>query len=137
MLGLATGSTPVRVYRELVRQHKAGALPFANVTSFNLDEYCGLAHGDLQSYHAFMAAHLFDHLTDMDAANIHIPDGALPAADMARYLLPRLMTWLLCTCVNAVTGLLAWKDSMCDQNHGAWKEGCVQIGWCAGTGVTK
>ena len=84
MLGLATGSTPVRVYAELVRQHKAGALPFANVVTFNLDEYCGLAPGDLQSYHAFMRAHLFNHLADMDPASIHIPDGTVPAADMAR-----------------------------------------------------
>ena len=85
MLGLATGSTPTHVYRELVRMHKQGSLSFANVVTFNLDEYVGLKAEDLQSYHHFMAVHLFDHLADMDPANIHIPDGSLPGADIARW----------------------------------------------------
>ena len=84
VLGLATGSTPTHVYRELVRTHKSGQLSFANVVTFNLDEYCGLPTEDLQSYHTFMAVHLLDHISDMDPANAHIPDGSLPAPDRAR-----------------------------------------------------
>ena len=83
VLGLATGSTPTHVYRELVRMHRAGQLSFANVATFNLDEYCGLPPEDLQSYHTFMAVHLFDHIADMDPAHAHIPDGSLPVADLA------------------------------------------------------
>lgn len=55
VLGLATGSTPVMVYRELVRMHKEGSLSFRNVITFNLDEYHGTSPDDLQSYHRFMA----------------------------------------------------------------------------------
>jgi 6-phosphogluconolactonase/glucosamine-6-phosphate isomerase/deaminase len=109
VLGLATGSTPTEVYRELVRMHQQGGLSFANVVSFNLDEYTGLQAGDLQSYHKFMAVHLFDHLSDMDPANIHIPDGALPAADLARWEEEDLQhpccaeTWLCESCLRRRT----------------------------------
>lgn len=58
VLGLATGSTPIHVYRELVRMHKEGSLPFKNVVTFNLDEYYGLNPDDLQSYHKFMVDEL-------------------------------------------------------------------------------
>ena len=54
VLGLATGSTPVMVYRELVRMHKDESLSFRNVITFNLDEYYGISPANLQSYHKFM-----------------------------------------------------------------------------------
>ncbi|BDA49180.1 probable glucosamine-6-phosphate deaminase at N-terminal half [Coccomyxa sp. Obi] len=85
VLGLATGSTPVMVYRELVRMHKEGSLSFRNVVTFNLDEYYGIRPDDLQSYHKFMAVHLFDHITDMDPSNIHIPNGLAPEAEVQRH----------------------------------------------------
>ena len=77
VLGLATGSTPVGVYNELIRLHREEGLSFANVVTFNLDEYYPMQPGDLQSYHRFMHEHLFDHI-DLPSANIHIPDGTLP-----------------------------------------------------------
>jgi glucosamine-6-phosphate deaminase len=77
VLGLATGSTPTRVYAELVRMHKADDLSFKNVHSFNLDEYYPMAPDSLQSYVRFMGEHLFNHI-DMPKENIHIPDGTLP-----------------------------------------------------------
>jgi glucosamine-6-phosphate deaminase len=76
VLGLATGSTPTRVYAELVKLHKAG-LSFKNVITFNLDEYYPIAPDSLQSYVRFMNEHLFDHI-DILKKNIHIPDGTLP-----------------------------------------------------------
>jgi len=75
VLGLATGSTPTRVYAELVKMHKAG-LSFKNVITFNLDEYYPIAPDSLQSYVRFMNEHLFDHI-DIQKKNIHIPDGTL------------------------------------------------------------
>jgi glucosamine-6-phosphate deaminase len=79
VLGLATGSTPVGVYSELVRLHREEGVSFASVTTFNLDEYWPIQPDALQSYHRFMREHLFDHL-DIPAAQIHIPDGTLPRA---------------------------------------------------------
>lgn len=80
VLGLATGSTPVSVYDELVRLHREEGLSFQGVTTFNLDEYLPMDPEALQSYRRFMREHLFDHV-DMDPARIHIPDGTLdPAA---------------------------------------------------------
>ncbi|HTJ50784.1 MAG TPA: glucosamine-6-phosphate deaminase [Cyclobacteriaceae bacterium] len=76
VLGLATGSTPTRVYAELVKMHKDG-LSFKNVHTFNLDEYFPMAPTALQSYVRFMNEHLFDHL-DIPKKNINIPDGTLP-----------------------------------------------------------
>jgi glucosamine-6-phosphate deaminase len=76
VLGLATGSTPTRVYAELVKLHKAG-LSFKNVVTFNLDEYYPIAPDSLQSYVRFMNEHLFDHI-DIQKKNIHIPEGTLP-----------------------------------------------------------
>ncbi len=67
MLGLATGSTPVGVYRELVRMHREGTLSFANVETFNLDEYWPMDPGSMHSYHRFMQENLFD-LVDLDPA---------------------------------------------------------------------
>jgi glucosamine-6-phosphate deaminase len=77
VLGLATGSTPVGVYDELIRLHKEEGVSFKTVVTFNLDEYWPIAPEALQSYHRFMREHLFDHV-DIPAAAIHIPDGTLP-----------------------------------------------------------
>ncbi|MGX7666116.1 glucosamine-6-phosphate deaminase [Flavobacterium pedocola] len=76
VLGLATGSTPTRVYEELIRLHKEG-LSFRNVFTFNLDEYYPIQPDSLQSYVRFMHEHLFD-LINIPKENIHIPDGTLP-----------------------------------------------------------
>ncbi len=76
VLGLATGSTPIGVYRELIRLHRDEGLSFRHVISFNLDEYYPMARDSIHSYHRFMWENLFAHV-DIDAANVHIPDGAL------------------------------------------------------------
>jgi glucosamine-6-phosphate deaminase len=77
VLGLATGSTPTRVYAELIKIHKEGGLSFKNVHTFNLDEYYPIEPDSLQSYVRFMKEHLFNHI-DIPKKNIHIPDGTLP-----------------------------------------------------------
>jgi glucosamine-6-phosphate deaminase len=77
VLGLATGSTPTRLYAELVHMHKKQGLSFKNVYTFNLDEYYPMPPDSLQSYVRFMKEHLFDHI-DIPKQNIHIPDGTLP-----------------------------------------------------------
>ncbi len=74
VLGLVTGSTPVGMYRELVRLHTQHGLDFAKVTTFNLDEYLGLAAEHEQSYHYYMNEHLFRHV-NIAPKNVHIPDG--------------------------------------------------------------
>src|SRR5689334_5744549 len=74
VLGMATGSTPLGLYQELVRLHKKGELDFAHVTTFNLDEYVGLPITHPQSYHHFMHEHLFRHI-NIPPQNIHIPSG--------------------------------------------------------------
>ncbi|MCE9630937.1 MAG: glucosamine-6-phosphate deaminase [Planctomycetia bacterium] len=76
VLGLATGSTPVGVYDELIRLHREEGVTFKTVVTFNLDEYWPMPTDALQSYHRFMREHLFDHL-DIPAESIHIPDGTL------------------------------------------------------------
>ena len=76
VLGLATGSTPVRLYRELIRRHEAEGLSFANVVTFNLDEYYGLVRDHPESYHRFMREQLFDHV-DIALENTHVPDGTV------------------------------------------------------------
>ncbi|RIK87951.1 MAG: glucosamine-6-phosphate deaminase [Planctomycetota bacterium] len=81
VLGLATGSTPTGVYAELVRLHRDEGLSFKHVVTFNLDEYFPMQPDELQSYVRFMHEHLFDHV-DIEAANVHIPDGTLPEADV-------------------------------------------------------
>jgi len=82
VLGLATGSTPIGLYRCLVEDCEAGALSFKDVTSFNLDEYRGLDPQHDQSYRYFMEHNLFSHV-DIDPARTHVPDGACPDADAA------------------------------------------------------
>lgn len=72
VLGLATGSTPLGLYREWIERYRSGEISFRNVTSFNLDEYCGVPPSDPQSYHAFMQENLFRHI-DIDPAKTHVP----------------------------------------------------------------
>lgn len=74
VLGLATGSTPIPLYAELVRLHRDEGLSFRNVTTFNLDEYSGLGPDHDQSYRWFMQRQLFDHV-DVAPAETHVPDG--------------------------------------------------------------
>lgn len=82
VLGLATGSTPLPLYRELVRMHQAEGLSFADVVTFNLDEYEGLAGDHPQSYRHYMEENLFRHL-DLAADATHVPDGTSPDPEAA------------------------------------------------------
>lgn len=77
VLGLPTGSSPIKMYESLVAMHKAKEVSFKNVVSFNMDEYVGLAKDHPQSYNHFMAHHFFNHI-DIDKDNIHIPNGVAP-----------------------------------------------------------
>jgi glucosamine-6-phosphate deaminase len=81
VLGLATGSTPIGVYRELIRLHVDEGLSFRHVISFNLDEYYPMEATSIHSYHRFMWENLFSHV-DIDPANVHIPDGGLARTDV-------------------------------------------------------
>ncbi|MCE5272663.1 glucosamine-6-phosphate deaminase [bacterium] len=74
VLGLATGSTPVAAYRELISIHKEQGLDFSQVVTFNLDEYVGLDEKNEQSYHYFMWENLFSHI-NIRPENVHIPEG--------------------------------------------------------------
>ena len=82
VLGLATGTTPIGLYEQLVADCRDGKISFARATTFNLDEYRGLDPDHDQSYRYFMQKHLFDHV-DVDVASTHVPDGANPDADSA------------------------------------------------------
>jgi len=82
VLGLATGSTPVGVYRELIRMHRAEGLSFRDVTTFNLDEYYPIDGKNLHSYHRFMWENLFRDI-DIDPARVHIPAGDVPRERLA------------------------------------------------------
>src|SRR5690606_5616012 len=84
VLGLATGSTPIGIYRELIRMHREEGLSFADVVTFNLDEYYPMDPGSIHSYHRFMWENLFDHI-DIDPANVHIPRGDIPRDEVARH----------------------------------------------------
>jgi glucosamine-6-phosphate deaminase len=86
VLGLATGSTPLGTYRELIRMHREDGLDFSKVTTFNLDEYVGLPPEHPQSYRAFMAENFFRHV-NVDVKRTHIPDGMARdvPAECARY----------------------------------------------------
>ncbi|MFZ4546836.1 MAG: glucosamine-6-phosphate deaminase, partial [Bacteroidales bacterium] len=84
VLGLATGSTPLKVYNELIRLHKEEGLSFSNVITFNLDEYYPLEHGHQQSYNHFMWDRLFKHV-DIKSENIHIPSGSIEKEDVAAF----------------------------------------------------
>ncbi|HKJ92414.1 MAG TPA: glucosamine-6-phosphate deaminase, partial [Longimicrobiales bacterium] len=76
VLGLATGSTPIGIYRELIRRHGEG-LSFANVVTFNLDEYYPMQPDSIHSYHRYMWENLFDHV-DIPAEQVHVPRGDVP-----------------------------------------------------------
>lgn len=86
VLGLPTGSTPLGVYKELIRLHKAGKVSFKNVVTFNMDEYLGLDANHPQSYHRFMDDNFFSHV-DINPANINILDGMTkdPVGECQRY----------------------------------------------------
>ncbi len=84
VLGLATGSSPVKVYEELIKLYKSGKVSFKNVITFNLDEYFPMPPDALQSYVRFMKEHLFDHI-DIPQENINIPDGTLLQENVYEY----------------------------------------------------
>lgn len=86
VLGLATGSSPINMYLELIRMNKAGEISFKNVKSVNLDEYVGLAPDHDQSYAYFMNENLFNHI-DIDKANTNLPSGLAedPVSECKRY----------------------------------------------------
>ncbi len=81
VLGLATGSTPLKLYAELIRLHREEGLDFSEVTTFNLDEYLGLPAEHEASYHFFMQENLFRHV-NVDPKRVHIPDGTVAGADV-------------------------------------------------------
>jgi len=80
VIGFATGSTPAGLYSRLVDEHRGGRLDFAQVTTFNLDEYVGLPPDHAQSYHHFMWSHLFAHI-NVDPSRVHIPGGTADGID--------------------------------------------------------
>jgi glucosamine-6-phosphate deaminase len=80
VLGLATGSTPIEAYRELLRMHREGGLDFSGVHSFNLDEYLSLGPDHPQSFRFFMQQHLFDHV-NIEPSQTHVPDGLATDVD--------------------------------------------------------
>jgi glucosamine-6-phosphate deaminase len=84
VLGLATGSTPLGVYRELIRRHAAGEVDFSRVVTFNLDEYYPMAPDSLHSYRRYMWENLFDHV-NVRAEHVHIPDAAVPREALAAH----------------------------------------------------
>ncbi len=86
VLGLATGSSPLGTYADLVKRYEQGLLDFSGVRTVNLDEYCGLTGDDPQSYRYFMDHNLFDKV-NVDKNNTHLPDGSAPdmQAECARY----------------------------------------------------
>jgi len=84
VLGLATGSTPLGLYRELVRLHREAGLDFSRVVTFNLDEYYPMQPDDPHSYHRWMHETFFDHVNILPQ-NIHIPDGTLRPQDVEDY----------------------------------------------------
>ena len=86
VIGLATGSSPINMYKELIRMYEAGEISFKNIRSVNLDEYVGLSADHDQSYAYFMSHNLFNHI-DIDKANTNLPNGlaADPTAECARY----------------------------------------------------
>jgi len=81
VLGLATGSTPIGMYKNLVEMYRVGDVTFEAVTSFNLDEYVGLGEADSQSYRTFMNENLFSHI-NITHGNMHIPSGLQDDVDV-------------------------------------------------------
>jgi glucosamine-6-phosphate deaminase len=81
VLGLATGSTPIGIYRELIKMHRDEGLDFSDVVTFNLDEYYPMNPDSIHSYHRFMRENLFNHI-NVKPQNIHIPRGNVPRDDV-------------------------------------------------------
>ena len=81
-LGLATGTTPIGAYQQLIKWYEKDDVDFAEVSTYNLDEYRGLSHDDPQSYHYFMRDNFFDHI-NINLDNTHVPDGSNPNAEEA------------------------------------------------------
>src|SRR6516162_10247349 len=86
VLGLPTGSTPVGLYRELVRLHREAGLDFSRVITFNLDEYFPMQPDDPQSYRRWMQEVFFNHV-NIAPQNVHVPDGTIPPDDAEDYCL--------------------------------------------------
>ncbi len=84
VLGLATGSTPLGIYRELIRRHQAGEVDFARVITFNLDEYYPMPPDSPHSYRRYMWENLFAHV-NIRPEQVHIPDGSVPRERLAEY----------------------------------------------------
>ena len=82
VLGLATGSTPIGIYRHLIRLHEGSGLDFSKVVTFNLDEYWPMAPDSIHSYRRYMWENLFAHV-NIDPANVHVPDGTVPRERVA------------------------------------------------------
>ena len=89
VLGLATGSTPIKMYEQLIRYHAEGELSFKKVQTFNLDEYIGIPEDHPQSYRHFMQEHLFDHI-DIPRENTHIPSGMADPLEESEYYEARI-----------------------------------------------
>ncbi len=81
VLGLATGSTPIGIYRELIKMHREEGLDFSDVVTFNLDEYYPMRPDSIHSYHRFMRENLFNNI-NVRAENVHIPRGDVPRDDV-------------------------------------------------------
>jgi len=81
VIGFATGSTPLSMYKELIRMHKEEGLDFSKIISFNLDEYVGLPPSHPESYHYFMWENLFKHI-NINPSNVHIPMGMAENIDL-------------------------------------------------------
>lgn len=82
VIGLATGTTPIGAYSQLIEWYKKGDVDFSQMRTYNLDEYRGLEHDDSQSYHYFMNDKFFNHI-NIDPNNVHVPDGANPNIEEA------------------------------------------------------
>ncbi len=83
VLGLATGSTPIGVYRELIRMHREDGLDFSDVVTFNLDEYYPMRPDSIHSYNRYMWENLFEHI-NIKPQNVHIPDGSVEREGLVR-----------------------------------------------------
>src|SRR5436190_9553104 len=84
VLGLPTGSTPVGLYRELIRLHNEAHLDFSQVVTFNLDEYFPHSREDAHSYYVWMQENFFKHV-NIPTENIHVPDGTVPEHEIEEY----------------------------------------------------
>lgn len=80
ILGLATGSTPLGIYRQLIEWYNKGDIDFAEIQTVNLDEYCNLSPENSQSYHYYMRTNFFDHI-NVKKENIHVPNGMAEDVD--------------------------------------------------------